>query len=310
MGRIGSDMKTRSYLKYLFLGVAPFFCATALAAVNVFACEPEWAALAAELGGENVSAFAATSAKQDVHRIEARPSLIARMRSADLVVCSGSQLEIGWLPLLLSQSGNGRIQAGTPGYLEAAPLVPRLEVPKSLDRSLGDVHPGGNPHVHLDPRNIARVAEVLSARLIELDAANAASYRSRAEGFRARWSAASERWQQQAAPLKGVALVVYHQDFTYFIAWVGMRQVGSLEPKPGIPPSPSHLAQLVEQSKRDAARLIVYSPYNNPQAADFLSQRTGIPAVMMPFTVGGSEKAKDLYGLFDDTIERLLKALK
>src|SRR3954469_2670746 len=127
--------------------------------LNVFACEPEWAALAREIGGDKVSVYSATTARQDPHHIEARPSLIARIRSADLVVCSGSQLEIGWLPLLLSQSGNGRIQAGTPGYLEAAPLVPRLEVPKSLDRSLGDVHPGGNPHVHLDPRNIARVAE-------------------------------------------------------------------------------------------------------------------------------------------------------
>jgi zinc/manganese transport system substrate-binding protein len=286
--------------------VTVFYSAAASAALNVFACEPEWAALAQELGGDKVSAVSATTAFQDPHHIEARPSLIARMRNADLVVCSGSELEIGWLPLLLTQSGNGRVQPGSPGYLEAAQYVVRLEVPRVVDRSMGDVHPGGNPHIHTDPRNITKVAAVLAERLTRLDGANAATYRSRGESFDKRWREAIGRWEQQAARLKGVPLVEHHKGFTYLINWLGMREVGDLEPKPGIPPTTSHLAGLVEQMKQAPAKMIVYSSYDDPKAAQFLSQRTGIPSVMLPFTVGGSDKAKDLFGYFDDIVARLL----
>ncbi len=278
--------------------------------MNVFACEPEWASLAKELGGDKVNVFAATTAKQDVHHIEARPSLIARVRSADLLVCSGAELEIGWLPLLLTQSGNARIQPGSPGYLEASQFVPKLDVPKVVDRSMGDVHPAGNPHVHLDPRNIARVADVLAARLAQLDAGDAALFEKRAADFRQRWSAALERWQRQAAPLKGAAVVVYHEDLSYFLNWAQMREAGALEPKPGVPPTPAHLAELMEKMRASPANAVVYSPYNNPQAAEFLSERAKIPVIALPFTVGGTPGAKDLFGLFDDTIDRLLKAVK
>jgi len=279
-------------------------------ALNVFACEPEWASLAQELGGDKVSVVSATTARQDPHHIEARPSLIARMRAADLVVCSGSELEIGWLPLLLTQSGNNRVQPGSPGYLEASRYVLKLEVPTTVDRSMGDVHPGGNPHVHTDPRNIARVAKVLAERLAQLDAANAATYRSRADAFDKRWAEAIARWEKQAAPLKGVPLVQHHKGFTYLINWLGMREVGDLEPKPGIPPTTSHLAGLVEQMKKAPEKMIVYSSYDDPKAAQFLSQRTGIPNVMLPFTVGGSDRAKDLFGYFDDLVARLLTPLQ
>src|SRR5262245_16944229 len=171
----------------------------ALAALNVFACEPEWGALAEELGGDKVSAYSATTALQDPHRIEARPSLIARIRSADLLICSGSELEIGWLPLLLTQSGNRKIQLGTPGYLEASQYVAKLEVPKVIDRAMGDIHPGGNPHVHTDPRNIAKVAAVLEERLAQLDPGNAGTYHSRAKSFLERWQTAIARWEKEAA---------------------------------------------------------------------------------------------------------------
>jgi len=278
----------------------------AMAALNVFACEPEWAALAQELGGDKVSVFSATTAQQDPHRVEARPSLIARFRNADVLICSGSELEVGWLPLLFTQSGNGRIQPGAPGYIEASQYVVRLEVPKVIDRALGDIHPQGNPHVHLDPRNIAKIAEVLTARFAQLDARNADAYRARGEGFGKRWQQAMDKWRAEAQPLKGMPIVVYHKDLSYFINWAGMREAGALEPKPGIPPSPTHLAELVEQMKRVPAKAIVYSPYNNAGAAEFLSQRTSIPVVPLPFTVGGTPKAKDLFGLFDDTLERLL----
>ena len=282
----------------------------AASALNVFACEQEWAALAQELAGDKTSVYSATNALQDVHKVEARPSLIARIRSADLLICSGSELEIGWLPLLLTQSGNARIQPGSAGYLEASQFVPKLEIPKVVDRALGDVHPSGNPHVHLDPRNVARVADVLTERLVQLDPANAEAYKTRASVFLERWRAALSRWEKEAARLKGVPVVVYHKDMSYFINWAGMREAGSLEPKPGLPPTPAHLAELVERMKRDPAKVIVYSPYNSPRAAEFLSERTKIPSVMLPFTVGGTEKAKDLFGLFDDTIARLLATVK
>jgi len=282
----------------------------AYAALNVFACEPEWASLAQELGGDKVSVVSATTARQDPHHIEARPSLIARMRAADLVICSGAELEIGWLPLLLTQAGNSRVQPGSPGYLEASRYVLKLEVPSAVDRSMGDVHPGGNPHVHTDPRNIARVAKVLAERLAQLDAANAATYRSRADSFDKRWAEAIARWQKRAAPLKGVPLVPHHKSFTYLISWLGMREVGDLEPKPGIPPTTSHLAGLVQQMKQAPAKMIVYSSYDDPKAAQFLSQRTGIPNVMLPFTVGGSDRSKDLFGYFDDLLARLLAPLQ
>ena len=282
----------------------------AVAALNVFACEPEWGSLAKELAGDKAAVFAATTALQDPHRIEARPSLIARIRSADLVVCSGSELEVGWLPLLLTQSGNAKIQPGSAGYLEASQFVARLEIPKVLDRALGDIHPGGNPHIHLDPRNIARVAGAMTERISQLDPGNAADYTVRAGAFQQRWQAAMQRWELQAAPLKGVPLVVYHKDNSYLINWLGMREAGSLEPKPGIPPTPAHLAELLERMKREPAKGIVYSAYNSPKAAEFLAGRSGIPAVMLPYTIGGSDKARDLFGLFDDTIERLLAVLK
>src|ERR1044071_7728904 len=167
---------------FLFCSII-FYPASASAALNVLACEPEWAALAQELGGDKVSTVSATTAFQDPHHIEARPSLIARIRNADLVACSGSELEVGWLPLLLQQSGNGRVQPGSPGYLEASQYVVKLEVPRVVDRSMGDVHPGGNPHIQTDPRNIAKVAAVMAERLAQLDGANAVTYRARAESF-------------------------------------------------------------------------------------------------------------------------------
>jgi zinc/manganese transport system substrate-binding protein len=282
----------------------------ASAALKVLACEPEWAALVQELAGDKAAVSSATTALQDPHHIEARPSLIARARNADLVVCTGSDLEVGWLPLLLSQSGNARIQPGKPGYLETSQLVQRLEIPKVLDRSLGDIHPAGNPHIQLDPHNIIKIAQVLGDRLAQLDPGNASAYAAHTAAFLARWRAAIQRWEAEAAPLRGLTMVVYHKNMTYLNAWLGLREVGSLEPKPGIPPTTAHLADLVARMQAEPAKVIVYVAYHNPQAAEFLSGRTRIPAVMLPFTVGGSERAKDLFGLFDDTLARLLAVLK
>jgi zinc/manganese transport system substrate-binding protein len=300
----------RTLLKIALASTLAAAALPATAKVNVFSCQPEWAALAQEIGGDLVSAVSATTALQDQHHIEARPSLIARVRNADLLICSGSDLEVGWLPLLLTQSGNSRIQPGSPGYLEASQFVVKLDVPRVIDRSMGDIHPGGNPHIQTDPRNIAKVAAALTDRLAQLDARNAATYRSRAADFDKRWQEAIRRWEQQAAKLKGVPILEHHKDFSYLIRWLGMREIGTLEPKPGIPPTTAHLAELVELMKRDPAKLIVYSSYNDPKASQFLSERTGVPAVMIPFTVGGSDKAKDLFSYFDDVIARLTAPLQ
>ena len=282
----------------------------AFAALNVFACTPEWGALAKELGGDKVSVYVATTALQDPHHVEARPSLIARARSADLVVCTGADLEVGWLPMVLTQAGNSRIRAGQPGYFEAARQVVMLEVPTQADRSMGDVHMQGNPHIHLDPRNIAKVAGALSARMAQLDPPEAAQYHARAKAFLERWQQAIARWEKEAAPLKGMAIVVYHKNMTYLGQWLGIREVGSLEPKPGLPATTAHLSELLARLEKDPAKAVVRAAYNEPRAAQWLSERAKIPAVTLPFTVGGTDKAQDLFGLFDDTLTRLLAVAK
>ena len=287
-----------------------FAAPPAFAALNVFACTPEWGALAKELGGDKVSLYVATTARQDPHHVEARASLIARARSADLVVCSGAQLEIGWLPLVLTQSGNARIQVGQPGYFEAARQVTLLEVPAVVDRSQGDVHPGGNQHVHLDPRNIAKIAGALSERMAQLDSSQAGSYKAQTRAFLERWQQAIVRWEKEAAPLKGMAVVGYHKDLSYLNQWLGIREVGSLEPRPGLPPTTAHLSELLARLEKDPAKAVVRAAYNEPRAAQWLSERAKIPAVILPYTVGGTDQAKDLFGLFDDTLARLLAVAK
>jgi zinc/manganese transport system substrate-binding protein len=295
------------FLIVLLLAAAPL---RALAALDIFACTPEWGALARELGGERASVYTATNALQDPHHVEARPSLIARARRADLVVCTGAELEIGWLPLVLTQSGNPKIQLGQRGYFEAASAAKLIEVPQRVDRAMGDVHASGNPHLHLDPRNIARVAKALAQRMSVLDAKDASYYLERELEFQKRWQAATLRWEREAEPLAGMPIVVYHKDLSYFIAWLGLREVGTLEPKPGLPPSAAHLAELLAGLKQSPAKAVVRSAYNDPRAADWLAHEARLPAVVVPFTVGGTEGAKDLYGLFEDTIVRLKAAAR
>jgi zinc/manganese transport system substrate-binding protein len=300
-------MKCISAIVAVFLWLA---AQPALAALNILACEPEWAALAKELGGDKVSIYAATTALQDPHRVEARPSLIARARSADLMVCTGAELEVGWVPLLQSQAGNPKIQPNQKGYFEAAMAVPLIDVPTRVDRSLGDVHPAGNPHLHLNPANIAKVASALTERMAQLDAPEAAYYRDRAKSFLERWQTATVRWEQEGAALKGLPLVVYHKDLSYLVRWLGMREVGALEPKPGLPPTTAHLSELLSQLAKDPAKVVVRSAYNDPRAAAFIAERARIPVVLLPYTVGGTERATDLFGLYDDTLSRLLAVTK
>ena len=301
-------MKQKIKLLTLLLLLGATF--SARATVSVLACEPEWAALTQELGGDKVSIYTATNALQDPHRIQARPSLIARARSADMVVCTGSELEIGWLPILLRQSGNANIQPDKPGYFEAANYVRKLEVPTRLDRADGDVHPGGNPHIQTDPRNILLVAKQLALRLAQVDAANAAYYAAREKSFAERWNVAMKRWETLAAPLKGVPIVVQHKGFPYLEEWLGLREVATLEPKPGVEPTSTHLAEVLAQLQRQPAKMVIRAAYNDGRASDWLAERAKIPVVVLPFTVGADAQSKDLFGLFDETVQRLLKALQ
>lgn len=291
-------------------GLLALFPVPAFAALNILACEPEWGALTQELGGDKVSVYNATNALQDPHRVQAKPSLMARARNADLLVCTGAELEAGWLPILLRQTGNPKIQPGQPGYFEAARYVRMLETPARLDRAEGDIHAGGNPHIQTDPRNIGRVADALAKRLAEIDAGNADFYRQRHAQFVTRWGIAVANWEMLAAPLKGTAIVVQHKGFPYLENWLGLKQVAALEPKPGVEPSSAYLAGVLVQLQRQPAKMVIRAAYNDGRASEWLTERAKIPAVMLPFTVGGSERAKDLFGLFDDTVQRLLAALK
>ena len=274
-------------------------------ALNVFSCEPEWAALVEEVAGDNVTITRATTAFQDPHMLQARPSLIAGARNADLLICTGADLEIGWLPLLLRRAGNPAIQPGNPGHFMAADHVRRIEIPASVDRSQGDVHPQGNPHIHLHPRNIERVAEALADRLTELDPANAASYRAGADDFLQSWSDARERWEERAEALAGMRLVSHHRSFSYLADWLDLDIVATLEPKPGIPASGAQLSRLLEQLTPAPPAGIIRAPFENEKPAHWMSDRLSIPVIEMAFTVGGSDEVKDLFGLYEHTITTL-----
>ncbi|MEZ5541007.1 MAG: zinc ABC transporter substrate-binding protein [Pseudomonadota bacterium] len=297
-------------LRYLTMMIGVLSSTLSVAAeLSVFACEPEWAALATELGGDRVEVTSATTALQDPHRIQARPSLIARMRSADLVICTGAELESGWLPLLLRRANNPRVQPGQPGYLEAAAAVTLLDRPQRLDRAAGDIHAQGNPHIQTNPHNLAAVARLLAARLSTLDPNHAQDYRDRLDDFLVRWQDANARWDEAALRLRGKTVVVQHRSWSYLEQWLGLTEVAAIEPKPGVPPASGDMSRLVTQLEQQPADVIIRAAYQDDAGAKWLSERTGIPVAVLPFTVGGSPAARDLFGLFDDTLQQLLAAV-
>jgi zinc/manganese transport system substrate-binding protein len=291
----------------LLLGAA--VSTSAQAKLRVFACEPEWASLLHELAGDAITVDVATTALQDVHVVEAKPSLIAKMRSADLLVCSGAQLEVGWLPQLLMQAGNPKVASGSGNFMASSQVV-TLEKPASVDRAGGDIHPDGNPHIQMDPYRLLTVAKALDARLAELDAANAATYQQHLADFETRWNTAIKGWEAKAAPLKGKAVVVHHASWVYLLTWLGMHEIGQLEPKPGVPPTSAHLASLIDTTKSGGAIAILSAAYQDAKPGQWLSEHTGVPAVVLPFTVGGDDQSKDLFGLYDSTLTKLLGVVK
>lgn len=276
-----------------------------IAKVNVLACEPEWAALAEEIGKHQVVVTSATTASQNAHHIQARPSLIAKARNAQLLFCSGADLEVGWLPILLRKSGNPHIQPRAEGYLMAANYVQLLDKPQELDRSHGDVHAQGNPHVHLDPRNILIIAKVLRDKLLKIAPEHAQFYQNNYVVFEQKWRQAMARWEKDIVALSGQPIVVYHRSWTYLVNWLNLVEVVSIEPKPGIPPSSKHLKTLIRHLQAHPAKAIIFAHNEEARAPNWLAEKTHIPAIELPFTIGGSTPAQDLVSLFDEIIARL-----
>jgi zinc/manganese transport system substrate-binding protein len=225
-------------------------------------------------------------------------------------VCTGAELEIGWMPVVLRESGNSAIQPGSSGNFEAAQYVAMLEVPTRLDRAEGDVHAAGNPHIQTDPRNFLPIAEALSQRLIQLDPANTAYYQQQLATFNQQWRAAIAKWEKQAAPLKGVPVIAHHKGFPYLNDWLGLKEVAELEPKPGMEPSAAYLGRVLNELQQHPAKMVIRAAYQNERPSEWIAERAHIPAVMLPFTVGGTPQATDLFTMFDDTIQRLLAGLK
>lgn len=280
----------------------------AQANLDIFACEPEWAALADVIGGPHVTTYNATTALQDPHYIQARPSLIAKVRRADLVICSGAELEIGWLPNLLQKANNRDVLPGNEGYLEASRYVTRLDATGNVDRAGGDIHPQGNPHIQTNPHNIAAVAEPLGQRMMALDPENGGVYEANLADFLAQWRQSIEAWEAKAEPLKGTRVITHHKSWVYLERWLGIEEVANLEAVPGLPPTATHLSKLTKQFVSGGADFIVRSPYQDARPSAWLSEKTGIPDLLLPLTIGGTDEAQDLYTLFDDILDRLLQA--
>jgi len=291
------------YSKLLFAVITLFGFTAPAMALNIFTCEPEWAALAKEIA-PTAKIDSAATAYQDPHYVQARPSLIAKIRKADLLICSGAELEIGWLPALLMRSNNAKVSDPNKGLIYAAEHVERLDQLSKVDRSMGDVHAMGNPHVHLSPDAIATVAKVISQRLALIDADNASLYREAELNFQQRWQQSVKQWQVQSQALKGMQLLAYHTSYRYLFEWLSIEQIGDLEPKPGLAPTSGHLASLLELIKGKPAKAVVYTAYQDEKPAQWLSNKAKIHAQKLAFTV---EKGQSLFELYQSAIDELLE---
>lgn len=288
------------------------------AQVNIFACEPEWKSLSEEIGGKYIDAFSATTALQDPHYIRAKPSLIAKIRTADLLICSGSDLEIGWLPILLSRA-NSNVQTGNLGNLMASDFVDKIGKTKIVDRSMGDIHPHGNPHIHLNPHNILLVAKELNNRLKKIDPNNSQSYQNNYDNFVSKWKNSITKWEAKASKLRNIKVLPHHKSFSYLIDWLNLNEVANLESKPGIAPTSKHLESLLILLKKEPVEFIIRTPFDPKDASNWIAKKTQIKSktkaetkaktkeLVLPYTVGGNEQSKDLFSLFDNIINLMLE---
>jgi len=290
----------------LALGVVP-----ARAALSVVAATQDLASIAQEVGGDKIKVTALAKGYQDPHFVEAKPSFVLTLNKADLLIVVGRDLEIGWLPPLITQSRNAKIQPGAAGYLDPSTTAKILELPTGqLTRAMGDVHPLGNPHYWLDPENGKRIAQAIAAKLSEMDAANAAYYRQREQDFEARVTAAIQRWKAQMAPYKGLKVITYHRSWANFADAFGLDVVGYVEPKPGIPPTPQHTLDVINAMKAQNIKIILVEPYFDSKTPNSIAANTGGKVLVMTPSVGGVPEAADYFKLFDYDIGLLTAAIK
>jgi zinc/manganese transport system substrate-binding protein len=300
--------KVLASLAIAFLLVAP---SGADAALNIITSTEDLAAIAREIGGDRIKVEALARGYQDPHFVEAKPSFVLKLHGADLLVVVGRDLEIGWLPALITQSRNAKIQPGGAGYLDASLNAQILEIPTGLiTRAMGDVHPLGNPHYWLSPENGRRIAQAMQKKFAELQPADAATFAERYADFNKRLAAAEQRWQAIVAPYKGVKVVTYHNSWPNFVRAFGIDVVGFVEPKPGIPPSPSHTLALMQDMKRQNVKLILVEPYFDLKTPNRVAADTGARVLVMPPSVGGVPQVKTYFDLFDYDLKLLVEAIK
>jgi zinc/manganese transport system substrate-binding protein len=279
--------------------------------LNVMTATEDLASLAREVGGDRVTVDSIAKGYQDPHFVEAKPSFILKMQKADLLIVVGRELEIGWLPPLLTQSRNGKIQVGGPGYLDASLTAQILEVPTGqITRAMGDVHPLGNPHYWLDPENGRRVAKAIAAKLSEVRPNDKAYFAQRLADFEQRLDAAEKRWLAAMAPYKGTKVVTYHRSFPNFADRFGLDIIGYVEPRPGIPPTPQHTLDLINEMKRQNVKIIMVEPYFDLKTPNSIGQQTGAQVLVMPPSVGGVKDVPDYFKLFDYDINLLVGAIQ
>lgn len=278
--------------------------------LNIMTATTDMAALTQEVGGDKVNVEALAKGYQDPHFVEAKPSFLLKLRQADLLIVVGLQLEIGWLPPLITQSGNPRIQVGAAGYLDASQFAEILEIPQGVvTRAEGDVHPLGNPHYWLDPDNGRRIARGISSKLGEMDPGDNAYFQQRFQDFDKRLSAAEQKWDQEMQPYRGRKVVTYHRSFPNFAKHFGMDVIGYVEPRPGIPPTPSHTIELIQQMKRENCKVILVEPYFDLKTPQSIARGTGGQVVVYLPSVGGEKQVTNYFELFDYDIALLTKAL-
>jgi zinc/manganese transport system substrate-binding protein len=302
----------RLFLVIAFVGLALSAAATPLhAAIKVVTTTEDLAALTREVGGDRIKVEALARGYQDPHFVEAKPSFILKLHSADLLVLVGRELEIGWLPPLIQQSRNKKVQVGAAGHLDASLTVRILEIPTGeITRAMGDVHPQGNPHYWLDPGNGRRVAESIRDKLSAMSPGDAAYFASRYEDFDKRLAEAEKRWDALMAPYKGLKVVTYHRSWPNFAERFGLEVVGYVEPRPGIPPSPGHTLELIAIMKRLGVKILLVEPYFDVKTPDSIARATDARVLVMPPSVGGEKEITDYFELFDYDIERLVAAVK
>jgi ABC-type Zn uptake system ZnuABC Zn-binding protein ZnuA len=285
--------------------------ANAFAALKVVATTQDLESLAREIGGDKVTVESLAKGYQDPHFVEAKPSFILKLHSADLLIAVGRELEIGWLPPLINQSRNAKIQPGGAGYLDASMSAKILEIPTGqITRAMGDVHPSGNPHYWLAPDNGRRIAQEIQKKFGELSPGDAAYFAQRYADFDRRLAEAEKRWQAAMAPYKGIKVVTYHRSWPNFTEAFGLNVIGYVEPKPGIPPSPSHTLELIQEMKRQEVKIIMIEPYFDRKTPDSIARETGAQVIVLAPSVGGEKDVTDYFKLFDHNVNLVTAAIK